>query len=43
VAFDSSCHVILIGNSEEQLRNFVDLTGKSQTICSDQPGKREHP
>ncbi len=33
VALDPSCHVVLIGNSDEQLRRFAELT-RGRDVCS---------
>ena len=35
VELDRSCHVILIGNTDDQLRRFAELTGDTTTICRD--------
>jgi hypothetical protein len=33
VALDPGCRVVLIGNTDEQLRNFTELTGGAQQVC----------
>jgi hypothetical protein len=33
VELDSACHVVLIGNTDEQLRRFAELAGDTRTIC----------
>ncbi len=34
LALDPSCHVVLIGNSDEQLRRFAELTRGGRSVCS---------
>jgi hypothetical protein len=35
VAVDPGCRVVLVGNSDEQLRNFSKLAGSVEGICGD--------
>jgi hypothetical protein len=35
IALDPSCRVVLVGNTEEQLRNFAELTNAKSGVCSD--------
>ena len=35
VSLDQGCHVVLIGNSDEQLRRFAVLTQNTRSICAD--------
>jgi hypothetical protein len=33
VALDPSCRIVLVGNTDEQLRKFVELTGGAREVC----------
>ncbi len=35
VAIDPGCHVVLVGNTDEQLSKFIQLAGGARQVCVD--------
>ena len=38
IALDRNCRIVLVGNSNEQLRRFADLIGDTKSLCADSAG-----
>lgn len=41
IVLDPTCEIVLVGNTDEQLKHFAELTGNAKGICSDNITKGE--
>ncbi|MGH7784579.1 MAG: hypothetical protein ACREO5_12150 [Candidatus Binatia bacterium] len=32
---DPACQIVLVGNTDEQLRHFAELIGNARSVCGD--------